>query len=63
MSAQLVDALQKTIKNPNITGATSFDRMFYPKGIPLQKGSYIRRENFADFLELVGRHGSESKLC
>lgn len=59
VSAQLENALKKS-NISKVDGVTPFEKTFFPKGIMLQKGTFMQRENFAEFLDIVAKHGADS---
>ncbi|XP_037787878.1 glutathione hydrolase 7-like [Penaeus monodon] len=59
VSAHLEEALGKS-NVTQVDGVTEFDKTFFPRGIMLKKGAFMQRENYAEFLEVVAKHGADS---
>ncbi|XP_042864949.1 glutathione hydrolase 7-like isoform X2 [Penaeus japonicus] len=59
VSAHLEEALKKS-NVTQVDGVTEFDKTFFPRGIMLKQGDFMQRENYAQFLEIVAKHGADS---
>ncbi|XP_066939444.1 glutathione hydrolase 7-like isoform X2 [Macrobrachium rosenbergii] len=55
--------LEQSLKRLNVTqvdGITPFEKTFFPRGLMLKEGDFLKRENYADLLETISINGAES---
>ena len=61
VSSSLADASASLSGKPHLNTPNMFERTFYPRGVPLEKQTIIKNENYAKFLEKAARVGSHGK--
>ncbi|XP_068248117.1 glutathione hydrolase 7-like [Palaemon carinicauda] len=59
VSAHLENALKK-LNVTQVDGITPFEKTFFPRGLMLKEGDYLKRENYAKLLETIAFNGADS---
>ncbi|KAK7076864.1 gamma-glutamyltransferase, partial [Halocaridina rubra] len=59
VSAHL-DKSYRKLDNTQVHGITPFEKTFYPRGVKLKAGDFIKREKYAEFLKTIALNGGDS---